>query len=678
MNIDYEKAFDSVEWTLIYKALKYFGFPEKYIQWVKVLYTNIETGIMNNGHLSEFFKPSRGVRQGCPLSPSLFVITIELLAVYIRHQIAIKGIRSTKGENYIISQFADDTSFAILNQPGNLAKLFKCLENFTRISGLRINVEKTELLLLGIGTTWDVPKEYRKLVKEEVKVLGIMISTNKQKLIQSNYNPVLEKMKNKASIWSKRKLSLAGKIAIVKSLITSQLVYCITVLPSPPKEYWKEANKILFSFLANNSTEKLKRHTIIGQYKEGGFGMIDIETQNQTAKIGWVKRLLTNTGVWSSYILEKLPNVDLNYILRCNIKYNDLSLKLPKGSIWAEIFEKWCDLNYNDNITGKEMVYNQNIWLNSHIKIGNKATVNQKWYRKGIRWLKDLIHEPENRMLTLEELENKYHTIIPFTEYLGVQKAIPREWLLTIQSQDDQDITEEEEEDYKWIDRLSDHRQHGKLIYNHLLQRKFLPPTAKLEKWNEEMQTNLTMKQALYGLEKNRTTTINNKLRSFNYNFYMRNIPYGTRLKKMGIKDHDTCMECGHSENILHLYWTCPNSSRLWERLKTTVEQRTGITMTLNAESCLMGTYPPYGENGRHDDSADILSSASKRLLRTLSLLTKHYIHLCKCAEQERTYSNLLKYIRETYNIEHRIASNKGTQHLLNKKWGLFSNMFDN
>ena len=85
-----------------------------------------------------------------------------------------------------------------------------------------------------------------------------------------------------------------------------------------------------------------------------------------------------------------------------------------------------------------------------------------------------------------------------------------------------------------------------------------------------------------------------------------------------------------------------------------------------------------YGENGRHDDSADILSSASKRLLRTLSLLTKHYIHLCKCAEQERTYSNLLKYIRETYNIEHRIASNKGTQHLLNKKWGLFSNMFDN
>ena len=63
VNIDYEKAFNSVEWSLVYKALQYFGFPEKFIQWVKTLYTNIGTGIMNNGHLSEFFKPERVVRK---------------------------------------------------------------------------------------------------------------------------------------------------------------------------------------------------------------------------------------------------------------------------------------------------------------------------------------------------------------------------------------------------------------------------------------------------------------------------------------------------------------------------------------------------------------------------------------------------------------------------------------
>ena len=95
----------------------------------------------------------------------------------------------------------------------------------------------------------------------------------------------------------------------------------MTVLPSPNKEYWKEVNKILFGFLANNKAEKLKRDTIIGQYKQGGFEIIDIETQNRTIKIGWVKRLITNTGVWSSYVLGKLPTVNLEYLLRCNIKY---------------------------------------------------------------------------------------------------------------------------------------------------------------------------------------------------------------------------------------------------------------------------------------------------------------------------------------------------------------------
>ena len=104
-----------------------------------------------------------------------------------------------------------------------------------------------------------------------------------------------------------------------------------------------------------------------------------------------------------------------------------------------------------------------------------------------------------------------------------------------------------------------DHKQHGKMIYNHLVKSQFIAPTRKADKWNEDLQTNLTPKEFHANLEKHRTITINNKLRSFNYNFYMRNVPYGTRLKKMGTKDHDL-------ESLLHLYWTCPMPYRLWER----------------------------------------------------------------------------------------------------------------
>ena len=81
LGIDFQKAFDSVEWSLVFRALKYFQFPEEFIKWTQIFYNNISTCTINNGHTSKFFYPSRGVRQGCPLSPTLFVISIELLAI---------------------------------------------------------------------------------------------------------------------------------------------------------------------------------------------------------------------------------------------------------------------------------------------------------------------------------------------------------------------------------------------------------------------------------------------------------------------------------------------------------------------------------------------------------------------------------------------------------------------
>jgi hypothetical protein len=82
--IDYEKAFDIVKWNFLYKALKQMNFGEYYIKCVKTLYKDIGTHVTNNGYLSEQFSPTRGIRQGCPLSGNLFVIIVEILACSIR------------------------------------------------------------------------------------------------------------------------------------------------------------------------------------------------------------------------------------------------------------------------------------------------------------------------------------------------------------------------------------------------------------------------------------------------------------------------------------------------------------------------------------------------------------------------------------------------------------------
>ena len=91
--IDFEKAFDSLEWKYLFKALDTFQFGSDFKTWVKTLYTNISSCIINNGFASEPFTLKRGVRQGCPLSGLLFILAAELLFCSIRASDHIKGIR---------------------------------------------------------------------------------------------------------------------------------------------------------------------------------------------------------------------------------------------------------------------------------------------------------------------------------------------------------------------------------------------------------------------------------------------------------------------------------------------------------------------------------------------------------------------------------------------------------
>ena len=135
--IDFEKAFDSLEWSFIYKALSLFGFGDNYIRMVKTLYSDICSCVINNGHASEFFNLERGVRQGCPLSPLLFILSVELLAIAVRKTETIEGIQ-VKDTVFKMSQFADDTTFFVANEKSAKAVL-KLLQDFRYCSGLKVN-----------------------------------------------------------------------------------------------------------------------------------------------------------------------------------------------------------------------------------------------------------------------------------------------------------------------------------------------------------------------------------------------------------------------------------------------------------------------------------------------------------------------------------------------------------
>ena len=105
--IDFQKAFDSLEWNFLLNCQEAFNFGPDFIRWVKTFYKNIQSCVINNGLMSEYFTLERGVRQGDPLSPYLFVVAIESLAIAIRKNPAISGIMIGNEETKPL-QYADD------------------------------------------------------------------------------------------------------------------------------------------------------------------------------------------------------------------------------------------------------------------------------------------------------------------------------------------------------------------------------------------------------------------------------------------------------------------------------------------------------------------------------------------------------------------------------------------
>ena len=115
LSLDQEKAFDRIDWPFLFVALAKMGFGDNFIRWVRLLYSDVRSSVLVNlvnGYTSRPFKPSRGVLQGCPLSPLLYVLSMEVLAANVRCHPDITGLRlpSLSSPLPVLSLYADDTS----------------------------------------------------------------------------------------------------------------------------------------------------------------------------------------------------------------------------------------------------------------------------------------------------------------------------------------------------------------------------------------------------------------------------------------------------------------------------------------------------------------------------------------------------------------------------------------
>ena len=149
LSLDQEKAFDRVDWGFLRSTLVRMGFGSSFIGWVDLFYTGVQSAVKFNGYRSSFFCLSRGVRQGCPLSPLLYVLYAEVLACNIRANRRIIGL-SLPGVSPlpVVSQYADDTSLIVVSDD-SIKAVFDTYAVFELGSGSKLNLSKSKGLWLG-------------------------------------------------------------------------------------------------------------------------------------------------------------------------------------------------------------------------------------------------------------------------------------------------------------------------------------------------------------------------------------------------------------------------------------------------------------------------------------------------------------------------------------------------
>ena len=190
------------------------------------------------------------MRQGCPLSPYLFILCAEVLANAVRKDENIRSINIANVECKL-SQYADNTTMIVDGSELSLSRTLLLLDNFAISSGLKINYEKTKALWIGSykDRGFSIPSSKPiTWARDKVYALGVLFSTSEINESSINFREKIEKMKKIMSSWSARNLTLLGKIAILKSRVVSQIVYLLSSLPSPPGVI-KEINCLLYDFL---------------------------------------------------------------------------------------------------------------------------------------------------------------------------------------------------------------------------------------------------------------------------------------------------------------------------------------------------------------------------------------------------------------------------------------------
>ena len=294
--VDFSKAFDSVEHLFIDSVLEFYNFGPNMRKMVNTILNNREAKIMYGGRLGEPIKIARGTPQGDRASPYLFILCIEILLIKINKENGgtIRGCEFNENmrrvynlETMLTEAYADDLTILFKWDKAGLKRIVEILEEFALVSGLQINVEKTQLMITG-GDGERIDSEIHGIkVVDKIGILGVEIDRRLDNL-STNWEKALRKMGSKANYWNLFRLSIGGRAMVAKTYLISQLTYLMGAIPVD-NGILDRANEIIIKYV-NGRERKIAADRIFHTREQGGYGITDMRVLNMCIKATWIRK----------------------------------------------------------------------------------------------------------------------------------------------------------------------------------------------------------------------------------------------------------------------------------------------------------------------------------------------------------------------------------------------------
>ncbi|CAN1817498.1 Putative ribonuclease H protein At1g65750 [Linum perenne] len=343
LKLDMRKAYDLVEWDCLLSLLQAQGFSEKWRSWIASCISTVKFEILFNGQPLESFNPTRGIRQGDPLSPFLFILMTNALSFLINRSVnsnILKGIKLNKrGPKLTHCLFADDTIIfgeATIQEVNNIMDTINKYGNYT---GQEINNAKSAVYF-SKAVSLDLQKEITDHIgctTAKSNYLGIPTEWGNAR--KETFNFLLERMTKVAQTWKATTLSAAGKETLIKAVIQAIPSYVMSLFLLP-KHITNKMNSKLRNFFWSGDLNKRSLHWKHGDIlcspkDQGGLGFRDFETFNLAllAKQAWRLTTLTQP-LWVR-------------LLKSRYFHKSSFLQAGKGARPSWIWASLCEARYS-------------------------------------------------------------------------------------------------------------------------------------------------------------------------------------------------------------------------------------------------------------------------------------------------------------------------------------------